>query len=203
MGQKARTVSTKANFQQPFIVDFASDWEEYNGKERCRRAVLSYILPLDLPHRKARLCRTKEAQEELIQDSLLRFLKNLAYYTERNSDETAALIVLTMQCQKVDTFRKLHPEKWADWEDEAIEVTVSLKREAESRAFRRSEILLLMEALEPEDRYLLQSYYIAGTSIRALAKSLHITTSAVHMRLLRAKERAVNRWNLSLEEVIK
>ena len=43
-----------------------------------------------------RLCRTKEAQEELIQDSLLRFLKNLAYYTERNSDETAALIVLTM-----------------------------------------------------------------------------------------------------------
>lgn len=108
-----------------------------------------------------------------------------------------------MQCQKVDTFRKLHPEKWADWEDEAIEVTVSLKREAESRAFRRSEILLLMEALEPEDRYLLQSYYIAGTSIRALAKSLHITTSAVHMRLLRAKERAVNRWNLSLEEVMK
>ena len=58
-----------------------------------------------------RLCRTKEEQEELIQDSLLRFLKNLAYYTERNSDETAALIVLTMQCQKVDTFRKLHPEK--------------------------------------------------------------------------------------------
>lgn len=58
-----------------------------------------------------RLCRTKEAQEELIQDSLLRFLKNLAYYTERNSDETAALIVLTMQCQKVDTFRKLHSEK--------------------------------------------------------------------------------------------
>ena len=55
-----------------------------------------------------RLCRT---QEELIQDSLLRFLKNLAYYTERNSDETSALIVLTMQCQKVDTFRKLHPEK--------------------------------------------------------------------------------------------
>lgn len=150
-----------------------------------------------------RLCRTKEAQEELIQDSLLRFLKNLAYYTERNSDETAALIVLTMQCQKVDTFRKLHSEKWADWEDEAIEVTVSLKREAESRAFRRSEILLLMEALEPEDRYLLQSYYIAGTSIRALAKSLHITTSAVHMRLLRAKERAVNRCNLSLEEVMK
>ena len=122
-----------------------------------------------------RLCRTKEEQEELIQDSLLRFLKNLAYYTERNSDETSALIVLTMQCQKVDTFRKLHPEKWADWEDEAIEVTVSLKREAESRAFRRSEILLLMEALEPEDRYLLQSYYIAGTSIRALAKDLRIS----------------------------
>ena len=150
-----------------------------------------------------RLCQTKEEQEELIQDSLLRFLKNLAYYTERNSDETSALIVLAMQCQKVDTFRKLHPEKWADWEDEAIEVTVSLKREAESRAFRRSEILLLMEALEPEDRYLLQSYYIAGTSIRTLAKSLHITTSAVHMRLLRAKERAVNKWNLSLEEVMK
>ena len=40
-------------------------------------------------------------------------------------------------------------------------------------------------------------------SIRALAKSLHITTSAVHMRLLRAKECAVNRWNLSLEEVMK
>ena len=96
-----------------------------------------------------RLCRTQEEQEELIQDSLMRFLKNLAYYTERNSDETSALIVLTMQCQKVDTFRKLHPEKWAVWEDEAIEVTVSLKREAESRAFRRGEILLLMEALEP------------------------------------------------------
>ena len=91
-----------------------------------------------------RLCRTQEEQEELIQDSLMRFLKNLAYYTERNSDETSALIVLTMQCQKVDTFRKLHPEKWADWMDEAIEVTASLKREAESRAFRRSEILLLM-----------------------------------------------------------
>lgn len=58
-----------------------------------------------------RLCRTQEEQEELIQDSLLRFLKNLAYYTERNSDEAAALIVLTMQCQKVDTFRKLYPEK--------------------------------------------------------------------------------------------
>ena len=151
----------------------------------------------------ARLCRTQEDLDDLIQDSLLRFLQNLTYYTNRAPDETSVLIVLTMQCQKVDTFRKLHPEKWADWEDEAIEVTVSLKREAESRAFRRSEILLLMEALEPEDRYLLQSYYIAGTSIRALAKSLHITTSAVHMRLLRAKECAVNRWNLSLEEVMK
>lgn len=43
-----------------------------------------------------RLCRTQEEQEELIQDSLLRFLKNLAYYTERNSDETSALIVLTI-----------------------------------------------------------------------------------------------------------
>lgn len=202
MGQKARTVSTKANFQQPFILNFCAKLGGYNGKERRRRAVLSYILRLIYRTAK-RLCQTKEEQEELIQDSLLRFLKNLAYYTERNSDETSALIVLTMQCQKVDTFRKLHPEKWADWEDEAIEVTVSLKREAESRAFRRSEILLLMEALEPEDRYLLQSYYIAGTSIRALAKSLHITTSAVHMRLLRAKERAVNRWNLSLEEVMK
>lgn len=59
----------------------------------------------------ARLCRTQEDLDDLIQDSLLRFLKNLAYYTERNSDETSALIVLTMQCQKVDTFRKLHPEK--------------------------------------------------------------------------------------------
>lgn len=47
-----------------------------------------------------RLCRTKEEQEELIQDSLLRFLKNLAYYTERNSDETAALIVLTISLQQ-------------------------------------------------------------------------------------------------------
>lgn len=58
-----------------------------------------------------RLCRTKEEQEELIQDSLLRFLQNLTYYTNRAPDETSALIVLTMQCQKVDTFRKLHPEK--------------------------------------------------------------------------------------------
>lgn len=151
----------------------------------------------------ARLCRTQEDLDDLIQDSLLRFLQNLTYYTNRAPDETSALIVLTIRSQNIDTFRRLHPEKWADWEDEAIEVTVSLKREAESRAFRRSEILLLMEALESEDRYLLQSYYIAGTSIRALAKSLHITTSAVHMRLLRAKERAVNRWNLSLEEVMK
>ena len=47
-----------------------------------------------------RLCRTKEEQEELIQDSLLRFLKKLAYYTERNSDETAALIVLTISLQQ-------------------------------------------------------------------------------------------------------
>lgn len=46
------------------------------------------------------MCRTKEEQEELIQDSLLRFLKNLAYYTERNSDETAALIVLTISLQQ-------------------------------------------------------------------------------------------------------
>lgn len=47
-----------------------------------------------------RLCQTKEEQEELIQDSLLRFLKNLAYYTERNSDETSALIVLTISLQQ-------------------------------------------------------------------------------------------------------
>ena len=150
-----------------------------------------------------RLCRTQEDLDDLIQDSLLRFLQNLTYYTNRAPDETSAFIVLTIRSQNIDTFRRLHPEKWADWEDEAIEVTASLKREAESRAFRRSEILLLMEALEPEDRYLLQSYYIAGTSVRTLAKSLHITTSAVHMRLLRAKERAVNKWNLSLEEVMK
>ena len=71
----------------------------------------------------ARLCRTQEDLDDLIQDSLLRFLQNLTYYTNRAPDETSALIVLTMQCQKVDTFRKLHPEKWADWEDEAIEVT--------------------------------------------------------------------------------
>lgn len=91
-----------------------------------------------------RLCQTKEEQEELIQDSLLRFLQNLTYYTNRAPDETSALIVLTIRSQNIDTFRRLHPEKWADWEDEAIEVTASLKREAESRAFRRSEILLLM-----------------------------------------------------------
>ena len=59
----------------------------------------------------ARLCRTQEDLDDLIQDSLLRFLQNLTYYTNRAPDETSALIVLTMQCQKVDTFRKLHPEK--------------------------------------------------------------------------------------------
>ena len=58
-----------------------------------------------------RLCRTQEDLDDLIQDSLLRFLKNLSYYTEKTPDEASALIVLTMQCQKVDTFRKLHPEK--------------------------------------------------------------------------------------------
>lgn len=150
-----------------------------------------------------RLCQTKEEQEELIQDSLLRFLKNLAYYTERNSNETIALIVLTMQCQKVDTYRKLHSEKWVDWEDAAVEIAASIKKEAEDCAFHRSEILLLLETLEPEDRYLLISYYLVGAPVQEIAKAMQITTSAVHMRLWRAKKRAVKTWQLSLEEVMK
>lgn len=147
------------------------------------------------------LCQSAEERDELVQDSLLRFLKNLSYYiTDRTPNETAALVVLTVQCQKIDTWRKLHPEKWVDMTDEAVVQMLSLEP---PDAFRRTEIHMLLDKLPPTDRYLLKAYYLVGMSVSELANTLRISTAAVHMRLRRARERAAEIWNLSFEEVLK
>lgn len=178
---------------------------EESRKQR-EKAEQFYLEYRSLLYRTARrLAKAVADSENLVQNSLLRILKNLSHYTLNEPNKTEALIVLTVQFQYIDNQHKAYAVQWSDMADETLQKVIA-KTSASiptGRDYLHVETRLLLESLPAEEHFLLNAHYYAGYSVKGLAAMCGISIGAMNMKLHRAKHRAVEIWNLKLEDVLK
>lgn len=147
-----------------------------------------------------------EDPEDLMQDALLRILDHLPYYLQHSPEKIEALVVLTVQCQRIDNLRKAHRGRWADVADEVLIDTISqigAQNSPRGSGSLKVEAGMLLDMLPPEDAFLLKAHHLAGYSAKELAALRGVNVGTINMRLQRARQRAVETWDLRLEDVLK
>ena len=161
----------------------------------------------DLLYRTAKkLSYADEDPEDLVQDALLRIMNHLSYYMLHTPGKAEALVVLTVQCQRIDNLRKAHRGRWADVADDVLIDTISqigFKNSPCGSGNLKVETGMLLDMLPAEDAFLLKAHYLAGYSAKELAALRGVNVGTINMRLQRARQRAVETWDLRLEDVLK
>ena len=142
--------------------------------------------------------------EDLVQDSIVRLLKNISTIRQLGRCETAKYIVLTVRAAFIDNEKRRHHISTVYLDDEFLESLIKAERliaDDIPDIEARMDVELLKKALPPRDWLVLEGKYMLGYSQEELGSMLGVSPDSVRMILWRAKERARKILHQEIKEV--
>lgn len=140
-------------------------------------------------HTAQRLTGSRQEAEDLVQEAMIALMRNISKLFALDRCKTAGYIVITIR--RLNINRCKAPADVIPLEDAAAEVHgSSLREHIPLDADARLDVLWLMDALPPRDRYLLEQWYFYGCSEEALARELDCKPENLRMMLSRVRRRA-------------
>ncbi|MBQ3355506.1 MAG: sigma-70 family RNA polymerase sigma factor [Oscillospiraceae bacterium] len=131
-----------------------------------------------------------EETEEVMQDSLIALMRNIQTVSSLNRCKTAAYIVLTVRrtyYNYANRERRILTVPYETVEEQAAD---ALGEAARLDADARLDVMHLMDTLDPNDRRILEAWYLEGCSAEQLAQQLHCKPDSVRAILSRVRKRA-------------
>ena len=140
-----------------------------------------------------RYARNKADCEDLIQESLLRLMRNISTLKEINRCKTATYIVLTIRTAYLDSEKLKRKENLIFMDDESLEalmVEKFLSLDRESAISSKQAVDKLKTVLTPREWCILEGKYILGLSQEELGSLIGVAPDSVRMVLHRARTKA-------------
>lgn len=140
------------------------------------------------------MTRNKEMSQDLAHDIFLKAFVNLPKFDHRSKFGTWLYSITYNYC--LDHLRKSQRQRTSDLEEGHLEDGVDDRYEVELLSVRADRLGPVLDALEPGDRALLLMKYQDELSVKDMMEVLGLTESAVKMRAMRARERALAKYHL-------
>lgn len=155
---------------------FQGFYEEYKG-------FLFYIAKQYAP--------TMSDCEDIVQDSILRLMGNVASLRKLNSGTTAKYIALTVRTAYLDAEKRKSKNQEIPTEDSVLETLLEQDPIA-GREPSGTELQDLKQSLSPRDWLVLEGKYILGYSQEELGQLIDVSPDSIRMILHRARTKARN-----------
>lgn len=140
------------------------------------------------------MVRDQDIAKDLTHDIFLKAFVNLAKFDHRSKFGTWLYSITYNYC--LDHLRRNQRRRTTDVEDDMLEDDTQEDRfEAELLSMRAENLETVLEALEPGDKAVLFMKYQDDLSIKEMMEMLQVGESAVKMRILRARERALSKYH--------
>ena len=145
------------------------------------------------------MTRNKELSQDLTHDIFLKAFVNLKKFDHRSRFGTWLYSITYNYC--LDHLRKDQKQRTSDLDDdERIDDGAEDRYEAELLSLRAERLASVLDALEPTDRGILLMKYQDELSVKDMMDVLGLTESAVKMRSMRARERALAKYHFLFPE---
>ncbi len=139
------------------------------------------------------MTRNKDLSQDLAHDIFLKAFVNLPKFDHRSKFGTWLYSITYNYC--LDHLRKNQRQRTSDLDEGQVEEGMDDRYEAELLSVRADRLGPVLDALEPADRALLLMKYQDELSVKEMMDVLGLTESAVKMRAMRARERALAKYN--------
>ena len=139
------------------------------------------------------MTRNRDISQDLAHDIFLKAFLNLSKFDHRSKFGTWLYSITYNYC--LDHLRKDQRQRTSDLEEGQVEDGADDRYEAELLSVRADRLGSVLEALEPGDRAMLMMKYQDELSVKDMMDVLGLTESAVKMRALRARERALAKYH--------
>lgn len=131
--------------------------------------------------------------EDILQDTLVRLMRNSEKLSLLNEQKTAAYIALTVRSACIDCERRRHTDQIVYMDEQTLAQEYVEQEPAEDMSTPLSSVLIvrrLRARLSDRDWTVLTGKYIMGYSQEELGRLLGISPNSVRMALYRARENA-------------
>lgn len=140
------------------------------------------------------MTRSKELSQDLVHDIFLKAFLNLAKFDHRSKFGTWLYSITYNYC--LDQLRKGNKQRTTELDDDLkLEDGAEERYEVELLSIRSERLSDVLEALEPSDRGVLLMKYQDELSVKDMMDVLGLAESAVKMRAMRARERALAKYH--------
>ncbi len=140
------------------------------------------------------MTRDKDLSHDLTHDIFLKAFVGLAKFDHRSKFGTWLYSITYNYC--LDHLRKTQRNRTSDVDEETGATDMAEDRyEIELLSLRADRLSTVLEALDPADRAMLLMKYQDELSIKDMMDVLVLSESAVKMRVLRARERALAKYH--------
>ncbi|HQV51529.1 MAG: RNA polymerase sigma factor [Flavobacteriales bacterium] len=139
------------------------------------------------------MTRDKELAHDLTHDIFLKVFVNLSKFDHRSKFGTWVYSITYNYC--LDHLRKAQRQRSTQVDDESMTEDIAEDTyESELLNLRSEHIDEVLAAMDPTDRTMLLMKYQEEHSVKEISELLNIGESAVKMRVLRARERALAKY---------
>jgi len=144
------------------------------------------------------MTRDKDLAHDLTHDIFLKAFVNLTKFDHRSKFGTWLYSITYNYC--LDHLRKNQRQRTSDIDDAGVEEGAEDRYETELLSLRSDRLASVLDAIDPADRAILLMKYQDELSIKDMMEVLVLSESAVKMRVLRARERALAKYHLMYRE---
>lgn len=140
-----------------------------------------------------RYAKNKADCEDLVQNALLRLMRNISTLREINRCKTATYIVLTIRTAYLDSEKQKRKDNLIFMDDEALEalmVEKLISQDRENTISAKQAVDKLKTVLSPREWCILEGKYILGLSQQELGDLIGVAPDSVRMVLHRARTKA-------------
>ncbi len=131
---------------------------------------------------------SQEACEDIVQDTVVRLLRNLSALKELDNSRKCKYIALTVRAAYLDSEKRRHSAESTFLDEEALEKLLEWQDGSDLAA--HLEVEQLKKELSRRDWVILEGKYILGYSQEELGQMLGIAPDSVRMVISRAKQKA-------------
>lgn len=129
--------------------------------------------------------------EDIVQDAVIRLMRNIPSIRGLNHCKTAKYIALTVRSAYLDLHKRRHNQQEIPLEESVLDAL--LEKESlltDNSTDLRMELILLKESLSPREWMLLEGKYILGYDQEELSELIGVTPDSIRMTLSRARAKA-------------
>ncbi len=145
------------------------------------------------------MTRNKELAQDLTHDIFLKAFVNLTKFDHRSRFGTWLYSITYNYC--LDHLRKDQKQRTSELDDDdRIDDGADERYEVELLSLRADRLAEVLDALEPADRGILLMKYQDELSVKDMMDVLDLSESAVKMRSMRARERALAKYHVLFPE---